>query len=134
MRGGILIKVRDVMVSPVVTVDVNASVEEACRIMGEKHIGSVIVTEKGKPAGIFTERDLLTKVLVKDLSLLRERVKSFMSSPLTVITPDFELKEAARVMTQLKIRRLPVVQEGQLLGIITSADITRAIGESPLSI
>lgn len=56
-----------------------------------------------------------------------------MSSP-SVITPDFELREAVRVMAQLKIRRLPVVQGGQLLRIITSADITRAIGESPLSI
>ena len=129
-----MIKVRDVMVSPVITVDANTAIEEVCRIMGEKHIGSVIVTEGGKPAGIFTERDLLTKVLVKDVKLLKERVKEFMSSPLTVITPDFELREAARIMTQLKIRRLPIVEEGQLLGIITSADITRAIGENPLSI
>lgn len=122
------------MVSPVVTIDAEATVEEACRIMGEKHIGSVIITEGGKPSGIFTERDLLTKILLKDPTLIKEKVKNFMSSPLTVITPDFELKEAARVMTQLKIRRLPVVHENQLLGIVTSADITRAIGESPLSI
>ncbi len=133
-EGELMIKVRDVMVSPVITVDANTTIEEVCRIMGEKHIGSVIVTEGGKPAGIFTERDLLTKVLVKDVKLLKERVKEFMSSPLTVITPDFELREAARIMTQLKIRRLPVVEEGQLLGIITSADITRAIGENPLTI
>jgi len=129
-----LIKVRDIMVSPVITVDANTSVEEVCKIMGEKHIGSVIVTESGKPAGIFTERDLLTKILAKDPNLLKGRVKDFMSSPLTVITTDFELREAARIMTQLKIRRLPVVQEGQLLGIVTSADIIKAIGESPLSI
>jgi len=129
-----MIKVRDVMVSPVITVDADVTVEEVCRIMGEKHIGSVIVTEGGKPAGIFTERDLLTKILVKGVELLKGKVREFMSSPLTVITPDFELREAARIMTQLKIRRLPVVQEGQLLGIITSADITRAIGESHLSI
>ncbi|MFN3621374.1 MAG: cyclic nucleotide-binding/CBS domain-containing protein [Nitrososphaerales archaeon] len=129
-----MIKVRDIMVSPVITIDADATVEEACRIMGEKHIGSVIITEAGKPSGIFTERDLLTKILLKDHSLMKEKVKKFMSSPLTVITPDFELKEAARVMTQLKIRRLPVVHMGQLLGIITSADITRAIGESPLNI
>jgi CBS domain-containing protein len=122
------------MVSPVITVDANTSVEEVCKIMGEKHIGSVIVTESGKPAGIFTERDLLTKILAKDPNLLKGRVEDFMSSPLTVITPDFELREAARIMTQLKIRRLPVVQEGQLLGIVTSADIIKAIGESPLSI
>jgi len=133
-EGELMIKVRDVMVSPVITVDANTTIEEVCRIMGEKHIGSVIVTEGGKPAGIFTERDLLTKILVKDVKLLKERVKEFMSSPLTVITPDFELREAARIMTQLKIRRLPVVEEGQLLGIITSADITRAIGENPLTI
>lgn len=129
-----MIKVRDVMVSPVVTIDAEATVEEACRIMGERHIGSVIVTEGGKPSGIFTERDLLTKILLKDYSLMKEKVRGFMSSPLTVITPDFELREAARVMTQLKIRRLPVVHEGRLLGIVTSADITRAIGESPLNI
>ena len=129
-----MIKVRDITVSPVITVDANTSVEEVCKIMGEKHIGSVIVTESGKPAGIFTERDLLTKILAKDPNLLKGRVKDFMSSPLTVITTDFELREAARIMTQLKIRRLPVVQEGQLLGIVTSADIIKAIGESPLSI
>ncbi len=134
MRDETLIKVRDVMVSPVITIDAEETVEEACRIMGEKHIGSVIVTEGGKPSGIFTERDLLTKILLKDHSLIKEKVKNFMSSPLTVITPDFELKEAARVMTQLKIRRLPVVHKDQLLGIITSADITRVIGESPLNI
>ncbi len=126
-------RVKDIMNSPVITIDEDTSVEEACRIMGERHIGSLVVTKDGKPVGIFTERDLLTKVLSKSATM-KGKVREFTSSPLTIITPDFEIKEAARVMTQLKIRRLPVVHEGQLIGIVTSADITRAIGETPLSI
>ena len=57
-----------------------------------------------------------------------------MSSPLTVISPDFDIKEAARAMAQLKIRRLPVVKEGKLVGILTSSDITRAMGDATLNI
>ena len=129
-----MILVRDVMVNDVVSVDAEATLNEACRIMGEKHVGSVIVTKGGKPEGIFTERDLLSKVITKNVDIGRGRVKDYMSAPLTVIRPDYELKEAARAMTQLHIRRLPVVENDRLVGIITSSDIVRAIANDPLEI
>ncbi len=119
------------MVSDVVSVDVETTLKETCRIMGEKHIGSVLVTRGGKPEGIFTERDLLSKVVLKGVDLEKSRVADYMSSPLTVIRSDCELKETTRAMAQLGIRRLPVVDDGKLVGIITSADITKAIAGSP---
>jgi CBS domain-containing protein len=122
------VKVQEVMVSPVVTVAPETSLKEACRLMGEHHIGSVVVVKGEEPVGIFTERDLLSKIVAKGLSL-EGRVEEFMSKPLTVIPPDFDLKDAARIMFEMKIRRLPVVEEGRLVGIITSADIARVVGE-----
>lgn len=129
-----MIFVRDVMVKEVISSDIQTSLTDICRIMGEKHIGSVIITRNGKPEGIFTERDLLSKVVLKDINLEENQVIDYMSSPLTVIKPHYELKEAARAMSQLRIRRLPVVDNGILVGIITSADIVKAIAEDPLKI
>jgi len=120
------------MIKEVLTIDIEENVDNACKIMGEKHIGSLIVTIQGKPIGIFTERDLLSKIILKGLKLEKAKVKDFMSEPLTVINPDFNLKEAARIMTQLNIRRLPVIENEKLIGILTSADITRALANSPL--
>lgn len=124
---------KDVMIKEVVTIDGEESVAEACRIMGEKHIGSLIVTSQGKPAGIFTERDLLSKVALKRLKLDEIKVKDYMSAPLTFINPEFDLKEAARIMAQLKIRRLPVIKDEKLIGILTSSDITSALARAPLN-
>jgi CBS domain-containing protein len=106
----------------------------AARIMGRRHVGSLIVTRQGKPVGILTERDLLTKAFSKGLAPGRTRVKRLMSSPLTVVHPDRELKEAARIMAQLHIRRLPVLQNGQLVGIVTAADIVAALARAPLAV
>jgi len=121
------------MIKEVITIDGEESVAEACRIMGERHIGSLIVTSQGKPAGIFTERDLLSKVVLKRLKLDEIKVKDYMSSPLTFISPEFDLKEAARIMAQLKIRRLPVMKDEKLVGILTSSDITSALARAPLN-
>jgi predicted transcriptional regulator len=128
-----MIKVSDAMVKKVQTIDGDKSIEDAIKVMGKNHVGSLIVTKKGKPAAIFTERDLLTKVLGKGIPT-KNKVGKYSSSPLTVISPDMDLKDAARAMTQLKIRRLPVLKNGKLVGIITSADIVKAIAEAPLSI
>ncbi|MCP8311576.1 MAG: CBS domain-containing protein [Candidatus Methylarchaceae archaeon HK02M1] len=123
---------REAMIKKVVTIDSEESVAEACKIMGDKRIGSLIVTIQDKPLGIFTERDLLSKIISKGLKLEEIKIRDYMSTPLTVINPDFDLKEAARIMEQLKIRRLPVIEDEKLVGILTSADITRAMAYSPL--
>lgn len=122
------------MTTPVLTVDEDVTVLEAGRIMGRRHVGSLIVTRHGKPVGILTERDLLSKGFGTGLAPGRVRVKRLMSTPLTVIHPDRELKEAARIMAQLHIRRLPVLQNGKLIGILTAADIVAALARAPLAV
>src|SRR2546422_1078851 len=81
--------------------------------------------ETGKPMGIVTERDILTKVAAPDKQPSRVLVRDIMTSPVVVVHPHEEVAEAAKLMSQRKIRRLPVVQEGKLVGMITENDIIR---------
>jgi len=112
------------MTSPVVTIGENETIYKAARLMDKNDVGCVIVTGKeGKPVGILTERDLITRVLAKNM--LPNRVKSgkVMTSPLITINPDETLAEAARRMSRLNVRRLGVVYKGNLEGVISSKDI-----------
>lgn len=120
-------KIGEVMNKEVVSVDYETKVRDACKIMGEKRIGSVLVTREGKPVGIFTERDLLSKVLLK--GSLDDEVGKYMSSPLVVVSPDYDVRESARIMADLKIRRLVVMEEGVIKGIFTASDLARVLGE-----
>jgi len=126
--------VKDVMTKNVVTVSFEESVENVCKVMGEKHIGSVVVLREGKPAGIFTERDLLSKIILKNVDLKKAKVGEYMSQPLVTVKPETSLREAARIMAQLHVRRLPVVDEnGKIVGIFTSADLSAALAKYTLS-
>ncbi|RLI89811.1 MAG: histidine kinase [Archaeoglobales archaeon] len=125
-------RIGDVMVKEVVSVDYKTPVKEACKIMGEKRIGSVIVTREGKPFGIFTERDLLSRVLLE--GSLEEDVGKYSSTPLIVISPDYDVREAARIMADMKIKRLVVMEGEEVKGIFTAADLAKVIAESPVEI
>ncbi|MDD2778104.1 MAG: CBS domain-containing protein [Methanocellales archaeon] len=118
----------------VVTVDENSTVETACKIMGERHIGSVVVTHKDKPYGIFTERDLLSKVITKGADIKKAKVKDFTSEPIVTINPDFNIREAARIMADLKIKRLLVMKDEKIIGIFTAADLADFIARSSLEL
>jgi CBS domain-containing protein len=109
----------------VVTVDEEKPVEGVARIMGEKGIGSVIITSHGKPIGIFTERDLLTKFLAKDRSLKIE-AGEVCSSPLITAHMRISIHDAAFIMTSKHIRRLPITLEDELVGILTARDLLEA--------
>ncbi|MDD4898647.1 MAG: CBS domain-containing protein [Methanocellales archaeon] len=124
----------DVMKENVVTVDENSTVETACKIMGERHIGSVVVTHKDKPYGIFTERDLLSKVITKGADIKKAKVKDFTSEPIVTINPDFNIREAARIMADLKIKRLLVMKDEKIIGIFTAADLADFIARSSLEL
>jgi CBS domain-containing protein len=119
-------QVKEFMTGHVITVDEGTSVMEITRIMGEKRIGSVIITEGGEPKGIFTERDLLTTFLAEDKSL-DVPVSEYCSKPLMVSNPEINIHEAAYIMVQHGIKRLPLVnEENQLVGIITARDLVEA--------
>lgn len=115
----------------VITIDAEKTIEEACKIMGEKHIGSLIVTINDEPRGIFTERDLVSKVISKNIDIKKAKVKEYMSSPLIFVKPDIHIKEAAKIMVEMHIRRLPVIENDKLVGIFTSSDFVEAICKYP---
>ena len=116
--------VKDVMSSPVITVDEDATVDKAAQLMAEGHIGCIVVTSKEeKPLGIITETDFVTRVLAKNIQPNKLTAKEVMTAPLITIDPDETLSETARRMSQLNIRRLGVMYKGNLVGIISSKDI-----------
>lgn len=127
-----MMRIRDVMRKKVVTIDCGETVERACTMMGKNRIGSIIVTVKGKPYGIFTERDLLSKVITKGLDIKKVSVGKFASSPMVTVRPDFSVREVARIMAEMKIKRLPVMDKGKLVGIFTASDLADVIAKSPL--
>jgi len=121
-----IVTAKDVMTRPVVTVDEDESAVRAAQLMERHNIGGVIVVNKeGKPLGIITERDLATRVVAKDLQSSEVTVSDIMSRPLATIDGDTSVREIAKKMSRLEIRRLAVVGKGELLGIITSKDILR---------
>ncbi len=116
--------VKDVMTSPVIAIDEDGIVHEAAKLMDKNDVGCIIVTDKkGKPVGIITERDLITRVLSKNLLASKVKAKKVMTSPLLTIDPDETLAEAARKMSRLNVRRLGVIYRGSLVGLVSSKDI-----------
>jgi CBS domain-containing protein len=123
-------QVDQIMTRDVVTISPEASMREAAVVMGEKHIGSLIVKKYKTPVGIVTERDLLTKVLATGKDPKKEKVENAMSYPLITIGPAARIKEAAQMM-YLKKGRLVVFDSGKLQGIVTASDLIRSLPEVP---
>jgi CBS domain-containing protein len=122
--------VKDVMSSPVVTLDEDETSNKVANLMDENDLGCVIILNKaGKPVGIITERDLVVRVLAKNLMPDAIKAKEIMTSPLVTITPEATISEAARRMSRLDIRRLGVVYKGNLVGVISSRDILGVMPE-----
>lgn len=122
--------VRDVMSSPVVTIYEDESSDKAAANMDMKDLGAVIVQNNaGKSIGIITERDLVKRVVAKNLKPDTVKVKEIMTTPLVTVEPDATISDAARRMTRLDIRRLGVIYKGNLVGIISSKDILGVMPE-----
>jgi CBS domain-containing protein len=108
----------------VVTASPDETVATALQRMIDHDIGAVVVAEGETPVGVFTERDVTRRVLT-DPDLLSRRVGEVMSSPVVTTGPDEEIVTVFETMTARKIRRLPVVEGGQLVGILTERDLLR---------
>jgi CBS domain-containing protein len=124
--------VKDLMTKNVVTIDVNKTVVEAAALMSENDIGDLIVMEDNIPVGIVTERDFVRRVLAEGKST-ESKVSEVMTRPLKVIDPDAPIKEAARRMVNKRIRRLPVIKDNKLVGIITAADFAKHLSKKTLT-
>ncbi len=109
--------------SSVTTVDRTASVLEAAKMMNEKHIGAVIVNDNDKIVGIFTERDILRRIVAAGLPPGETAVGDVMTSPMACCTRDATLAECRSIMSSKRIRHIPIVDDGQLYGIISAGDV-----------
>lgn len=116
------VKCKDVMSRNVVTVKASYTARQAARIMSQHNVGSLVVVSQGKPVGIITERDFVNKLVGKSKTSTT-RVTEFMSSPVETASPEIDIVTASKLMSQRKIRRLPLVEKGTLVGIVTSRDL-----------
>ncbi|MHC4066314.1 MAG: CBS domain-containing protein [Planctomycetota bacterium] len=107
----------------VVTIGREASVLEAARRMNDQRIGALIVADGEQAVGIFTERDILNRVVAAQRNASETKVGEVMTSPMACCTRSTTLAECKAVMTEKKIRHLPVVEEGKLYGMISSGDV-----------
>lgn len=119
--------VKDIMSKPVVTISYLKSAREAGRIMRRTRKGALIVVKRGKPIGIITADDLVYKVVGENKKPSLTKVNKIMSKPLITIRPNETCSEAARKMRRNGIKRLPVVDRGKLVGIISITDIATVI-------
>ena len=100
------------------------SVAECVRLMNEVDIGAILVMENGELMGIFTERDAMTKVLGTGLEPTYTKVSAVMSHNPTCASPSTTMDEAMTIISTQRIRHLPVVQDGRVLGMVSSGDLT----------
>lgn len=119
------IKVRDAMVSPAVIIGPDSSVKEAATMMQGEDVGSLVVTVKGKPTGIITREDLVNKIIASGLDPKKVLVKHVMSSDLITASPDEDIADVARKISKTGFERLPVVDGGNIVGIISTREIAR---------
>ena len=124
--------VKDLMTKDVLTIDANKTVIEAAVLMSQNDVGDLVVMENNTPVGIVTERDFVRRVLAVGKSTTT-RISEVMSTPLRVIDPEAPIKEAARRMVNKGIRRLAVIENNKLVGIITATDFARYLGKKTLS-
>ena len=124
-EGDVALKVEDVMVKEVMTIDDSVTVKEAADVMNKFDIGCLIAIRKGKAMGILTERDILKRIVAGGKDAIKTKVKDVMTSPLVVAEPNMDLGEAVKLMFQMKIKKLPVVEGTRLVGLVSLTDIAR---------
>lgn len=109
------------------TTPAEATVFEALQTMEKKNVGALVVTEAGRPVGIFSERDYARKVALKNLAAANIHVREVMASPLYFVKPETTTEECMALMTEKRVRHLPVISEGKLTGIVSIGDIVKAV-------
>ena len=113
--------------SDVISIDVKQSVYEAVLLMDKNRIGSLVVTKDGELAGVMTERDYACKVIVKGKQSKSTPVGDIMSGKLVVVNPGTTINECMALMTDKRIRHLPVLSDGELVGLISIGDVVKVV-------
>jgi CBS domain-containing protein len=122
--------VRDAMTENPRSIGASASVVEAARLMREADIGSLPITDGEQLVGVITDRDITTRVVAEAADLKTTSVGEVYSRDLISVEPDNDLDEALRLMARHQVRRLPVVEDGRLVGIVAQADVALTLKEN----
>ncbi len=117
-----LIEGRD---AAIVTCDVDASVRDAIALLAERRIGAMPVLDKGKIAGIFSERDVIYQLQAQGPAMLDHKLRDVMTSPAVTVDPDTSVLAALSLMTRRRIRHLPVVQGDTMVGLVSIGDLVK---------
>lgn len=116
-------EVKDIMTNQVVTIHPGESVEIAARTMTQYNIGALPVCTNGKLCGMLTDRDIVTRCLAASRPPEQTKVCQVMTEQVTSVRPDMEIGVAAHLMGRLQVRRLPVVENGKLCGMVSLGDM-----------
>jgi CBS domain-containing protein len=116
--------VREMMTGDPESVDGDATVQEAVRTMRELNVGAVPVVADGRVAGIVTDRDVTVRVIAENRKPADVRVREIASSDVVTVAPGTEMGEASALMARHQIRRLPVVEDGKLVGMLSLGDLS----------
>ncbi len=123
--------VEEVMVKEVISVLPEATIKEAVDLMNHHDIGCLVVADKGSVEGIITERDVLRRVVSKSKRPDLTKVSDVMSKPLIAGGPTMYIEDAAKLMFKKGIKKLPILENGHIVGILTLSDVARIVGLEP---
>lgn len=123
------ILVKEIMSKPAVTIDYNKTAKDAGKLMRKNRIGFLVATKKSKATGIISDADLINKIIVGGKSAQKTKVKALMSRPLIIVSPEEEVMEAVKKIKKNNIHRLPVVDKGKVVGVLSLTDIARSSPE-----
>ena len=116
-------EIKDIMTQTVIAIDPAESVEVAARTMTRYNIGALPVCKNGKLCGMLTDRDIVTRCLAANRLPANTQVRQIMTEQVTAVSPDMQTGVAAHLMGRLQIRRLPVVENGNLCGMVSLGDL-----------
>jgi CBS domain-containing protein len=115
------------MVKDIITVEAEETAKKAAELMDKHNIGCLIVINFGNPIGIVTERDMLKKVVLERRDPGRVKVGNIMSAPLITSHPQADIRDAVRLMNERRIKKLPVIEDGALIGLVSLTDVMRSL-------
>jgi CBS domain-containing protein len=121
-------KLRKIMIENVVVIETKDTVKKAAQLMNLHEISSLIVVDSGKPVGILTERDMLSRVINESRDPKRTKVMRIMSKPIVTASADMRAGDAAKLMLERNIKKLPIVENGKLVGLVSLTDLLRSEG------
>ena len=123
------VSVKDIMSSPVITIEYHKNVRDAGELMKKTRRGALIAVDNGKPVGIITDSDLVKRIVATGKSSETVKVNDIMSKPLVTIGPNEDVLSAVRKMKKINVHRLPVVDEKKVVGMISLSDVAKTSPE-----